>query len=37
MSGRLTGKSVVIIGGTSGLGLAATRACVREGARVVVV
>lgn len=35
--GRLHGKSLVIIGGTSGLGLAAARACVREGARVVAV
>jgi len=34
---RLSGKSLVVIGGTSGLGLAAARACVREGARVVVV
>lgn len=37
MSGRLTGKVVVIVGGTSGLGRSAARACVGEGARVVVV
>jgi NAD(P)-dependent dehydrogenase (short-subunit alcohol dehydrogenase family) len=34
---KLAGKSFVIIGGTSGLGLAAARACVAEGARIVVV
>lgn len=34
---RLQGKSLVLIGGTSGLGLSAARAFVREGARVVVV
>jgi NAD(P)-dependent dehydrogenase (short-subunit alcohol dehydrogenase family) len=34
---RLAGKSIVIVGGTTGLGLSAARACVREGARVVVV
>lgn len=34
---RLAGKVIVIIGGTSGLGLSAARACVREGARVVAV
>lgn len=34
---QLKGKSFVIIGGTSGLGLAATRACVRAEARVVAV
>ncbi len=33
----LAGHGVVIIGGTGGLGLAATRACVRAGARVVIV
>lgn len=33
----LANKSLVIIGGTSGLGLAATRACVRAGARAVAV
>jgi NAD(P)-dependent dehydrogenase (short-subunit alcohol dehydrogenase family) len=33
----LAGKVVVIIGGTSGLGLSATKACVRAGARVVAV
>ena len=37
MSLRLEGKSIVVIGGTSGLGLSAVRACVREGARVVAV
>jgi NAD(P)-dependent dehydrogenase (short-subunit alcohol dehydrogenase family) len=35
MSGRLAGKTLVIVGGTSGLGLSAARACVAEGARVV--
>ena len=34
---RLAGKSLVIIGGTTGLGLSAARTFVREGARVVVV
>lgn len=34
---RLANKGLVIIGGTSGMGLSATRACVRAGARVVVV
>jgi NAD(P)-dependent dehydrogenase (short-subunit alcohol dehydrogenase family) len=34
---RLRDRSVVIIGGTTGLGLSAARAFVREGARVVVV
>ncbi len=34
---RLVGKSLVIIGGTTGLGLSAARAFVREGAGVVVV
>ena len=34
---KLTGKVLVVIGGTSGLGLSATRAFVREGAQVVVV
>ena len=33
----LANKSLVIVGGTSGLGLAAARACVRAGARVVAV
>lgn len=37
MSLSLTGKSLVIIGGTTGLGLSAARACVAEGARVVIV
>jgi NAD(P)-dependent dehydrogenase (short-subunit alcohol dehydrogenase family) len=34
---RLADKVIVIIGGTSGLGLSATRACLAEGARVVAV
>lgn len=34
---KLSGKVLVIVGGTSGLGLSAARAFVREGARVVVV
>jgi NAD(P)-dependent dehydrogenase (short-subunit alcohol dehydrogenase family) len=34
---RLQGKCVVVIGGTTGLGLSAAKAFVREGARVVVV
>src|ERR1051326_220073 len=33
----LDGKSLVVIGGTTGMGLAGARAFVREGARVVVV
>ena len=33
----LSGKSIVIIGGTTGLGLSAALACVRAGAKVVVV
>lgn len=37
MNGRLAGKGVVIVGGTSGLGRSACRACVREGALVVAV
>lgn len=37
MSSRLEGKSIVIIGGTTGLGLSAARSFVREGAKVVVV
>jgi NAD(P)-dependent dehydrogenase (short-subunit alcohol dehydrogenase family) len=37
MSQRLAGKSIVIIGGTTGLGLSAAQACAREGGRVVVV
>jgi NAD(P)-dependent dehydrogenase (short-subunit alcohol dehydrogenase family) len=37
MSGALENKSVVIIGGSSGLGLSAAQACVREGASVVIV
>jgi NAD(P)-dependent dehydrogenase (short-subunit alcohol dehydrogenase family) len=36
-TGMLANKVVVIIGGTSGLGLSATKACVRAGARVVAV
>ena len=31
---KLTNKSIVIIGGTSGMGLSAAKACVAEGARV---
>lgn len=34
---QLEGKCLVIIGGTTGMGLSAARACVAEGARVVVV
>jgi len=34
---RLTGKTIVVIGGTTGLGLSAAKAFVREEARVVVV
>jgi NAD(P)-dependent dehydrogenase (short-subunit alcohol dehydrogenase family) len=34
---RLEGKSIVIVGGTTGLGLSAARACMREGAGIVVV
>lgn len=34
---RLAGQSIVIIGGTSGIGLSATRACLREEACVVAV
>ncbi|MBI2928989.1 MAG: SDR family oxidoreductase [Verrucomicrobia bacterium] len=37
MSANLEGKVLVIIGGTSGLGLSAARAFVREGAKVVAV
>ena len=38
MAGQpLAGKVVVVIGGTSGLGLSATKACARAGARVVAV
>jgi NAD(P)-dependent dehydrogenase (short-subunit alcohol dehydrogenase family) len=37
MSGELTGRVIVIIGGTSGLGLSATRACAGAGARLVAV
>jgi NAD(P)-dependent dehydrogenase (short-subunit alcohol dehydrogenase family) len=33
----LSGKVIVIIGGTTGLGLSAAKACVAEGARVIVV
>ena len=35
--GMLNGKNLVIIGGTSGIGLASARAFLREGARVVAV
>lgn len=34
---RLLGKVIVVVGGTSGIGLSAARACVEEGARVVAV
>jgi NAD(P)-dependent dehydrogenase (short-subunit alcohol dehydrogenase family) len=37
MPGRLQNKSIVIIGGSGGMGLSAARACVREGASVVIV
>ena len=37
MTGALTEKVIVIVGGTTGLGLSAARACVAAGARVVVV
>lgn len=37
MASELIGKVVVVMGGTSGLGLSAVRACVRQGARVVAV
>lgn len=36
MSGRLAGKTALITGAAQGLGAAAARACVREGARVLV-
>ena len=36
-SDRLAGKALVVIGGTSGLGLSAAKAFLREGAKVVVV
>lgn len=36
-SGALSGKSLVIVGGTTGLGFSAARACVMAGARVVIV
>jgi NAD(P)-dependent dehydrogenase (short-subunit alcohol dehydrogenase family) len=35
--GRLQGKSIVIIGGTAGLGLSAARACAAQGAQLVLV
>src|SRR5690348_14169247 len=34
---RLEGKSVVIVGGTTGMGLSAAKACAREGAKLTVV
>jgi len=34
---RLEGKSVVIVGGTTGMGLSAARACAREGAKLTIV
>ncbi len=34
---HLRGKRIVVVGGTSGLGLSATRACIEAGARVVAV
>lgn len=34
---RLEGKSILIVGGTSGIGLSAARACLREGAHLSVV
>src|SRR5438270_557884 len=34
---RLEGRSVLIVGGTTGMGLSAARACAREGARLTVV
>lgn len=37
MDAALSGKAVVIIGGTTGIGLASTRACVEAGAQVVAV
>ncbi len=37
MSGRLRDKVIVIVGGTTGLGLSAARACIAEGAKVVIV
>src|SRR4051812_38413659 len=33
----LENKSIVIIGGTTGIGLSGAKACIRDGARVVVV
>jgi NAD(P)-dependent dehydrogenase (short-subunit alcohol dehydrogenase family) len=35
MAHRLEGKVILIVGGTSGIGLSAARACIREGASVV--
>ena len=34
---RLEGKSILIVGGTTGMGLSAAKACAREGARLTVV
>ena len=37
MTSLLAGKSIVVIGGTTGLGLSGAKACVAAGARVVAV
>src|SRR2546429_5991624 len=37
MSGALAGRVIVIIGGTSGLGLSAAQACIDAGAKVVAI
>jgi len=36
-SGRLSGLSILIVGGTAGIGLSAARACLREGSNLTVV